>query len=405
MVPRLPALLRLALALLLLTAGGCVSTPLPRFAIPAEAAAHPSAARNLAVLDRVWGLVADQHFDPARDATEWAAAARRFGPAAVAAPDETALYRVLREMLAPVADSHTRVFTPREVAERRAAARPRAGFGLLRIEDEWVVSEVIPASPAAAAGVRLGWLVRSRAGIPLGRNPDFRAQMGETLEWEFLDGADRSVRLNLTAQAITTAPRREVRVLPGGVVVLRFDAFDGQTRRWLSSRLREYREAPRLLLDLRQNPGGETLSLGIIVGEFFPEAVDCGTFISRGGWRAAKSSWSWGSARYPGPLAILVGPGTGSAAEIFAAVLQEHGRARVVGTKTPGAVLASQFYALPDGGQLQLSREDYVTPRGRRLEGAGVRPDVELRPTLAQWRAGEDPMLVAAAKLLGAAAP
>jgi carboxyl-terminal processing protease len=216
------------------------------------------------------------------------------------------------------------------------------------------------------------------------------------LAWEFLDGADRSVRLNLTAQAITTAPRREVRVLPGGVVVLRFDVFDGQTRRWLSSRLREYREAPGLLLDLRQNPGGETLSLGIIVGEFFPEAVDCGTFISRGGRRAAKLSWSWGSARYPGPLAILVGPGTGSAAEIFAAVLQEHGRARVVGTKTPGAVLASQFYALPDGGQLQLSREDYVTPRGRRLEGAGVRPDVELRPTLAQWRAGEDPMLMAA---------
>lgn len=405
MVRRPPFCFRLALPLLLLAAGGCVSTPLPRFAVPAEAAAHPSAARNLAVLERVWGLVADQHFDASRDAAEWAAAARRFGPAAVAAPDEAALYGVLREMLAPVADSHTRVFTPREVTERRAPVRPRAGFGLLRIEEEWVVSEVVPESPAAAAGVRPGWLVRSRAGLPLGRNPDFRARLGETFEWEFLDGADRPVRLSLSAEAITTAPRREARVLPDGVVVLRFDAFDGPARRWLSARLREYREAPGLILDLRQNPGGETLSLGIIVGEFFPEAVDCGTFISRGGRRAAKSSWTWGSARHPGPVAILVGPGTGSAAEIFAAVLQEHGRARVVGTKTPGAVLASHFYALPDGGQLQLSREDYVTPRGRRLEDAGVFPDLEVRPTLAQLRRGEDPVLAAAASLLEAAAP
>jgi carboxyl-terminal processing protease len=404
-VPRPPALLRLALPVLLLAAGGCVSTPLPRFAVPAEAAAHPSAPRNLAVLERVWGLVADLHFDASRDAGEWAATARRFGPAAVAAPDETTLYAVLREMLAPVADSHTRVFTPREVAERRAAVRPRAGFGLLRIEDKWVVSEVVPESPAAAAGVRPGWLVRSRAGKPLGQYPDFRARVGETIEWEFLDAADLPVRLNLTAEALTTAPRREARVLPGGAVVLRFDAFDGPARRWLSARLREHRAAPGLVLDLRHNPGGETLSLGIIVGEFFPEAVDCGTFISRGGRRAAKSSWTWGAARYPGPVAILVGPGTGSAAEIFAAVLQEHGRARVVGTPTPGAVLASHFYALPDGGQLQLSREDYLTPRGRRLEGAGVRPDVEVRPTLAQLRAGEDPALAAAAGLPAAAAP
>ena len=404
-MPRPPAPLRFALPLLLLAAAGCVSTPLPHFPVPAEAAAHPSAARNLAVLGRVWGLVADQHFDPSRDAREWAAAARRLGPAAVAAPDEAALYAVLRELLAPVADSHTRLLTPQEVAENRAAVRPRAGFGLVRMENEWVVSEVLPLSPAAAAGVRPGWLVRARAGAPFGRNPDFRVAAGETVEWDFLGAADHPVRLRLTAKAIRTTARREARVLSSGVVVLRFDAFDGPARRWLSARLREHRAAPGLVLDLRHNPGGETLSLGIIVGEFFPQAVDCGTFISRGGWRAAKSSWTWGSARHAGPVAILVGPGTGSAAEIFAAVLQEHGRARVVGTPTPGAVLASHFYALPDGGQLQLSREDYVTPRGRRLEGTGVLPDLEVRPTLAQLRAGEDPALAAAAAFPGAAAP
>ena len=76
------------------------------------------------------------------------------------------------------------------------------------------------------------------------------------------------------------------------------------------------------------------------------------------------------------------------AAEIFAAVLQEHGRAAIVGRKTAGAVLASWYHGLPDGGELQLSRQDYVTPKGRRLENEGVEPDVKVERTLADLRAG-----------------
>jgi carboxyl-terminal processing protease len=71
-------------------------------------------------------------------------------------------------------------------------------------------------------------------------------------------------------------------------------------------------------------------------------------------------------------------------------VLQDHGRATVIGRPTAGAVLASWFYELPDGGQLQLSREDYLAPKGRRLEGRGLEPDVAVSRTLADLRAGRD---------------
>ncbi|NUQ37094.1 MAG: peptidase S41, partial [Caldilineales bacterium] len=145
---------------------------------------------------------------------------------------------------------------------------------------------------------------------------------------------------------------------------------------------------------------GETISLGITIGEFFDRAVDCGTFIKRSGSRAMKNSWQLGSARYRGPVAVLVDAGTGSAAEIFAAVLQDHGRATIVGRRTAGAVLASWFYSLPDGGQLQLSRDDYVAPKGRRLEGVGLEPDLPVTRTLADLRAARDPDLAAAVRVL-----
>ena len=113
-----------------------------------------------------------------------------------------------------------------------------------------------------------------------------------------------------------------------------------------------------------------------------------------------KNSWQIGSAEYRGPVVVLVDGATGSAAEIFAAVLQDHGRATGVGRRTAGEVLASWFYRLPDGGELQLSREDYVAPKGRRIEGKGVEPDIVVPRRLEDVRAGRDVELERAVEVL-----
>jgi carboxyl-terminal processing protease len=382
---------------------GCVSTPLPPFPLPAvgtEQAAR--ATNNLVVFERVWRLVADNHYDAKLAGVDWPAAAVKYGPRAVAAPDEAALYQVIGEMLAPLNDSHTHALTPTRAAERRTRTRTRTGFSMARLEERWVVTEVLPESPAEEAGIRPGWIVVAREGVPLGERIDFRPKTGEAAVWEFLDANDRPVRFAPVARPLPQAPRQVVRVLEDGLVYLRFDEFNAAGRRWLSAQLKAHAAAPGVIVDLRQNSGGETISLGITIGEFFDRAVDCGTFIKRSGSRGMKNSWQLGSARYRGAVAVLVDAPTGSAAEIFAAVLQDHGRAAIVGRKTAGAVLASWFYTLPDGGQLQLSREDYIAPKGRRLEGVGLEPDHLVPRTLADLRAGRDRDLETAQRLLRA---
>ena len=395
----------LAAAFLALVLAGCALAPSSRFVRP-EIAAEPSprTARNLEVFERVWRLVAERHHDPALGGVDWTAAGRRHGPAAAAAAEDEALYRELNAMLEPLRDSHTRAISPARAAERRSRTRARTGFAMERLEDRWVVSEVIPGSPAEAAGVRAGWIVVAREGRPLGGQIDFRPAAGDAAVWEFLDEHDRPVRVAPAARELTTAPRREERMLPGGIPLLRFDEFDGPARRWLSERLKARAESPGVVVDLRRNSGGETFSLGITIGEFFRQTVDCGVFVSRGGGASVKSSWQWGSARYGGRVIVLVDRGTASAAEIFAAVLQDHGRATVIGRPTAGAVLASWFHELPDGGQLQLSREDYLAPKGRRLEGKGLEPDVLVARTLADVRAGVDRDVEAALRALGVGA-
>jgi len=164
----------------------------------------------------------------------------------------------------------------------------------------------------------------------------------------------------------------------------------------LSDQLKAHRRAPAVVVDLRQNPGGGSLSLGITIGEFFPHSVDWGRFIGRNGREYAEDSWQWGSARYAGRVALLVGPGTASSAEIFAHALQFHHRAVLVGRPTAGAVVGSRFYRLPGGGKLQLGVFDYQGLDGRRLEGVGVKPEVVVSLKLADLRDGVDPDLEAA---------
>lgn len=391
----------IALAVVALALSGCTTTPAPRVslaAVPVEQRAR--AEGNVRVFDRVWGLVADGHYDPKLHGVDWPAAGLKYGAEAAAAADDQALYAALGAMVGLLKDSHTHALSPTQAKERRTQTRARTGFYMTRVEGRWIVSELVAGSPAELAGVKTGWVVVARNGTAFDERSEARPKVGEVAQWEFLDDRDQPVALAIVAESLSTKPRQEVRVLAGGVVYLRFDAFDPADRRWLSDQLKTNRAAPGVVIDLRRNPGGGTISLGITIGEFFDRAVDCGTFITRGGYRGGKSSWQIGSARYGGSVVVLVDGATGSAAEIFAAVLQEHGRATIVGRKTAGAVLASGYHGLPDGGELQLSRQDYVTPKGRRLENEGIEPDVKVVRTVADVRVGRDVDLEAALRVL-----
>src|SRR5206468_10455761 len=129
---------------------------------------------------------------------------------------------------------------------------------------------------------------------------DFRPKEGEEATWDFVDEKEQSVRLAPAAKRLSIAARQISRELEGGFVYLRFDEFDGPDRRWLSRELKKHATAPGVVIDLRRNPGGETLSLGISIGEFFERTVDCGSFISRSGAHSVKNSWQIGSAGFRG---------------------------------------------------------------------------------------------------------
>lgn len=388
-------LLFFALAATLLTSGCITSRTIDH--LPAAVQTSERPAHNLRVFDRASALVKARFYDEKKlQAANWDALVARYrSQAEKSADDEALYYQVLNPMFDELKTSHLVAISPQDAYEDGTEHRTLLGLRHERIENQWVVRDVIPGSSAEAQGVRRGWLVKTINGRPVGeRRTPFKE--GQSVDVDFIDENDQPQRLSLTAQSLSMAPRLDARELAGGVWYLRFDEFNAESRRWLSEQLKLHASAPAVVVDLRQNPGGEAFSLSFLLGEFFPRMMPMGKFVRRNGKDVATSSLSWRSARYAGRVAVLVGPGSASCSEIFAHVLQYHHRAALVGQKTAGAVIASAFYALPGEGRLQIPAWDYRGLDGQRLEGEGVTPDVPVKAKLSELRAGRDPEIEAA---------
>lgn len=347
----------------------------------------PDMRMNARVFDRVWTLVARRYWDPKLHGVDWQAARATFRPKALAAPDDRGLYQVIGQMLDRIGDSHVYAEAPVEDAGGESGS-----VGLVSVAEDgaWRVLSVDRRSPAERAGVQQGWQLLSVDGkVPERDDPP--ARNGQIQNYVFVDGtgAQRAVQLRaeqLPPYQIVSADR-----LAGDVLLLRIDEFDPGVEQWVAQQL-AWTPAPRaVVLDLRENDGGDALVTARVAGAFFAKKrvmlVRTGRESGEDEVRAA------GSRAYTGPLVVLVGRRSASAAEAFAALVGSSGRGTTVGDRTAGALTGAAHFRLPDGGTLSVATSDVHMPDGERLEGVGYKPEITVPWPVAGRRAGVDPQL------------
>ena len=132
--------------------------------------------------------------------------------------------------------------------------------------------------------------------------------------------------------------------------------------------------AKALLFDVRFNGGGYKDEMVKILDKLLPEGV----LFQSEDYAGRKETDTSDSACIALPMAVLVNHDSYSAAEFFAAALQEYGWAEVVGEKTCGKGNFQTGFQLSDGSLLNISIGKYYTPQGRSLTDLGVTPDVEI---------------------------
>lgn len=126
-----------------------------------------------------------------------------------------------------------------------------------------------------------------------------------------------------------------------------------------------------LIFDVRNNPGGQLNQLLQLLDRLLPEGV---LFISKDIQGNQNQEMS-DSECVRLPMVVLVDSGSYSAAEFFAAALQEYEWAEIIGEQTTGKGYAQVTLMLRDGSALHISTQEYYTPLGNSLAGVGLTPD------------------------------
>ena len=132
----------------------------------------------------------------------------------------------------------------------------------------------------------------------------------------------------------------------------------------------------KLVLDLRDNPGGDFYAAVSLADAFIEDGVIT-TLADGTGYEEEYTSDSYAVSI---PTVILVNENSASASELFSGAMKHYGLATIVGTQTFGKGVAQSIYDLDDGSQLRVTSYQFLLPDDTCIDGIGITPDVEVLP-------------------------
>lgn len=301
-------------------------------------------------------------------------------------------------MLGTLNDPHTMFFSKEELKQfQEAVENEIVGFGFkLRISGELpMIREVVAESPAEEAGVEAGDLILSVDGTPMkGKSFEdvftyLKGEEGKGASFVFYRAEEKRQYTVLMKRAVLEIPETTVSRFKNDIGYIRLDTFSSdagqQFQKALQSLAQTSRPLKGLVIDLRDNGGGYLSSARDIASLFMEDGLLMYT-TNRNGIEVTTNVYNGRSVNYP--VSILVNESTASASEMLSGALQDHGIAKLVGTKTYGKGSAQQVIPLIDGDALKITLHEYFTPKHRVVNHVGLTPDVVVSDDIAQVIAG-----------------
>lgn len=259
-------------------------------------------------------------------------------------------------------------------------------------------------SPAAKAGLRSGDVIgligtEDTSEMTLDTAVDkIRGEKGTEVKLTILRGSDKPLELTIVRDTITVSSVK-YEVKPGGIGYIRLRQFGDDTDTAIRAATADLAKqgVTKIVLDLRDNPGGYLNSAVTVSSEF----LDSGTVVEERSRHSESKTLvaNPGGALTKVKLIILVNGGSASAAEIAAGALKDNGRATLVGEKTYGKGSVQEIKNLSDGNQLKVTVAHWYTPKGVNISKEGIAPDVEVKNSSEDYNAGRDPQLDKALEL------
>lgn len=253
------------------------------------------------------------------------------------------------------------------------------GVEVSDISSDLVIQQVFANSPASKAGLKSGDVITAVDGQNVTKIGD--AQAVNLIHGKVGTAVHLAVTVNghsrffVLKRAVIDAPTVYSYMMPHHIAYMNILEFGNNTGQEVVNQFHQMVKegAKGLLLDMRDNPGGEVtealdaanvlVPAGPVVSLHYKNPADNQTFDSSG----------------PGtklPIVVLVNGGTASAAEILSAAIVERQGGTLVGTKTYGKGIVQELIPLANHAALKLTIAKYYTPNGQYIEHKGLTPSV-----------------------------
>ena len=292
---------------------------------------------------------------------------------------ERLIYQAIGGMLQTL-DPHSNFMDPRSYAQLRERQEGRyygLGISINVIDGDITVMSLFESSPAYRSGIRRGDVIARISGqdakdmssdeaVRLLRGPK-----GTVVNISIRrTGYDELIALTVERDEITIATIQAAFLVAGRTGYVKLGDFSETTDRDLGRALHMLRDEgmERLILDLRNNPGGPLDQAIKVSNQFLPR----GELIVYTRGRVDNSDQDYHASKEGEftdiPLVVLVNRNSASASEIVAGAIQDHDRGLIVGETTFGKALVQSIYRVSHGAGLALTTARYYTPSGRMIQ-------------------------------------
>lgn len=406
---------------------GCQGEPIATLP-PATTLAEPTpslgtnspltTAEQLEVFDALAEKIAAVYVYPDFNGQDWPSIVTDYRTKVEGGLETETFYTEMENFVSALGDEHSNFESPAQVAASNASlagANNYVGIGVLvkpLIEKETMTILVVsPDSPAAHSGLQTHDSILAIDGLPL-------VEDGQSYH-QRLRGPKCST-LVATIQSPGAAPRAvtlmrypfsgstpiEARLVPttdgsrlGYIFLPTF--FDETVTGQVEQALESFGGTlDGLILDNRMNGGGSSTVFRPILSYFTSGLL--GNFVSRTATQPLEITADPIENSQTVPLVVLVGEETVSFGEIFSGVLQDTGRAKLVGQKTLGNVETLHGYTFEDGSRAWIAEEGFDPLVSHAdWEQDGLQPEVEAYADWDTFTFEDDPGIAAAMDLLG----
>jgi C-terminal peptidase prc len=372
---------------------------------------------QLLIFTQMTSLIPNLYVYPDLNGLDWNATVAKYRAKIDAGLTTDQFYTEMSNLIAELKDEHSQFESPAQVTQVTAELQGHndyVGIGVQIIpfpdKDLLSVLVVFPGSAADHAGLKPHDNLLSVDGLPLVKNGDPLPQLvrgpacsATVVTVQTPGSTPRQVTMlryaiqsyiPIVAQLVTTHDGSRI----GYIYLPSF--FDETIPSQVKTALQQWGQLDGLILDNRMNPGGSS-DVVLPILSYFTDGL-LGHFVSREATHSFEVKADPVANSQTVPLVVLVGEDTVSFGEIFSGILQDIGRAKVVGQTTLGNVEILDSHNFDDGSRLWLAQERFQELNSKAdWEQTGIIPDVQADAEWDTFTFQNDPSVAAAVKQLG----